>query len=433
MNEPSATPGSVPLPPTTAIYLVALLLIASLSIGSHVLVDGIVLAQTSSAETVNVSGRQRMLSQRIAKAALESAITADSAIAAAKRSEIGVLSARMQSEQARLAARLPQQSPELAAIYLDAPHRLSEKVGRFVALAQHLASMPHIAPGEPDLARLMHAAESSLPESLDAAVSQYERDAEAAIARIRGLMLACLALMLCVLTCEALFIFRPVFRRLRDAHAALRHAATTDVLTGACNRRQTMATVEQEYQRARRYGQPLSVAMLDVDYFKQVNDHYGHEVGDLVLAKLAETARRCLRATDTFGRLGGEEFLLILPATDLGGAAQAAEKIRMAFADGVTHSAIGPCRVTVSAGVSELQPGDQSVHAPIQRADAALYRAKAAGRNCVEVERACQAPHEPGHAQVADAADGLSLTAASKRTEERLSAAGRSPIPSGHL
>jgi diguanylate cyclase (GGDEF)-like protein len=161
--------------------------------------------------------------------------------------------------------------------------------------------------------------------------------------------------------------------------------ADTDALTGVLNRMGFNEAMSRELGRARRYQQPLSVAILDIDHFKKVNDEFGHPVGDQVLVRTANLLSSCVRDSDTVARWGGEEFAVIAPMTAEEGAASLAEKLRSIMA--ATH--LGPKEpVTASFGVAELR-GDDTVESLLQRADAALYRAKESGRN-----RVCRS--EPG-------------------------------------
>jgi diguanylate cyclase (GGDEF)-like protein len=166
---------------------------------------------------------------------------------------------------------------------------------------------------------------------------------------------------------------------------ALHALATTDALTGIANRRQLLDIGEQETRRAQRYGKPLAVLMIDVDRFKQINDRWGHPSGDRVICHIADQLRGTLRAVDSYGRLGGEEFAAILPETDAAGAIQVAERLRLAIEASETARADDGqvIRHTASIGVVALKPDDADFEALLQRADRALYRAKASGRNTV--------------------------------------------------
>jgi diguanylate cyclase (GGDEF)-like protein len=182
------------------------------------------------------------------------------------------------------------------------------------------------------------------------------------------------------------YFFRQLVRKLMEARRQLETFATTDALTGLYNRRRILERFEEECERARRGSAGMSCIMLDADHFKQVNDEYGHLKGDEVLRMIADRSRATLRLYDILGRYGGEEFLALLPGTDLETARAAAERIRQAVAaDLILRTSAGTLRpTTVSLGVAQWQPGD-TVDSVIHRADEALYRAKAGGRNRVEV------------------------------------------------
>ena len=163
----------------------------------------------------------------------------------------------------------------------------------------------------------------------------------------------------------------------------LQSLASTDELTGLPNRRSLLAFGAELVRRAQRHGFPLSLLMIDVDHFKRVNDSHGHAVGDDVLRQLATALPGALRGRDRLGRFGGEEFMVLLPQASLADAAQIAERMRNAVASTPLVVAAGTLHLTVSIGVSELLPGSDSVAALLERADAALYRAKEGGRNAV--------------------------------------------------
>ncbi|MBN1610173.1 MAG: diguanylate cyclase [Polyangiaceae bacterium] len=159
--------------------------------------------------------------------------------------------------------------------------------------------------------------------------------------------------------------------------------ARTDSLTGVNNRRHFLELAELEYVRARRYSRALSVLVVDIDHFKLVNDTYGHAVGDELLTALARAMSGTLRAVDTLGRIGGEEFAMVLPETAGDQAVLAAERIRLSVGRAVVPTAVGPVCATVSVGVATLEGSDHSLDDLLGRADGALYRAKALGRNVV--------------------------------------------------
>jgi diguanylate cyclase (GGDEF)-like protein len=174
---------------------------------------------------------------------------------------------------------------------------------------------------------------------------------------------------------------------LREMNVQLEALSVTDVLTGLANRRRLMTRLEEEVQRARRYKTPLSVVMIDIDHFKQVNDSYGHAMGDEVLRNIGTMLKASLRATDLAARYGGEELTLVLPHTDIPAALQVAENLRQKFAemdhtlDGVTIRKTASMGLAARDGQGEMPDAEDL----LKHADEALYRAKQGGRNRVEV------------------------------------------------
>ncbi|MDE2117333.1 MAG: diguanylate cyclase [Betaproteobacteria bacterium] len=164
----------------------------------------------------------------------------------------------------------------------------------------------------------------------------------------------------------------------------LKRQARIDLLTGLNNRRHFFELAEQELARAKRYGAPLQVLMLDVDHFKLVNDTYGHHIGDLVLQKLSEVCVQTLRGIDILGRIGGEEFAILLPETRGEQALEVAERLRLSIAGAaVPLEQGGSVHLTVSIGVASVVAMDARIDDVLKRADMALYAAKNAGRNRV--------------------------------------------------
>jgi diguanylate cyclase (GGDEF)-like protein len=162
----------------------------------------------------------------------------------------------------------------------------------------------------------------------------------------------------------------------------LRILATTDPLTGVYNRRRFQELGEYELAREQRNRRGLCLLALDLDHFKRVNDTHGHGVGDETLVRLVQTCSTCLRAMDTIGRTGGEEFSVLLPETPLQAALEVAERMRQAVADCVMLVPSGCFHVTVSIGAAQLEEGE-GFEALMARADQHLYCAKHAGRNRV--------------------------------------------------
>ncbi len=168
----------------------------------------------------------------------------------------------------------------------------------------------------------------------------------------------------------------------------LQQKAYTDYLTEVSNRGHFMELGEKELSRSLRYEAPLAILMLDIDWFKRINDSYGHKLGDMVLKKLADICRSTLREIDIIGRMGGEEFAILLPETDQQQGLEVAERLRVAIADMKIPMKDGlPVQITVSIGVASVVSDDDNMDILLNRADEALYQAKKNGRN-----RVCVAP-----------------------------------------
>ncbi len=168
--------------------------------------------------------------------------------------------------------------------------------------------------------------------------------------------------------------------------------AQTDSLTGLANRRYLIDQLEREFARARRYHRPLSMVYLDLDSFKALNDRYGHLFGDEVLHGAARSLKAVLRSTDLLARIGGDEFAVLLPETNLIGAENVAQKLRKAISAYGTQLAPAIQPLTFCAGVSQLREGDTSIDDILARADSAQYLAKASGKAGTRTELELENP-----------------------------------------
>ena len=184
--------------------------------------------------------------------------------------------------------------------------------------------------------------------------------------------------------------YRSVQGRMREAQRRIEHLAQFDTVTGLPNRALLADRLAQETARSRRSSRSFAVLFFDLDGFKTVNDTWGHAAGDLVLALVGERVRKCVRASDTVGRLGGDEFLAILPETTLEGALGVAEKLRLSLCEPYPLGK-AKAKLTASVGVSLFPEHGDDSEALQRAADAALYRAKREGKNRTVV--ATEAPH----------------------------------------
>ncbi len=195
----------------------------------------------------------------------------------------------------------------------------------------------------------------------------------------------------------ACFVYRTVTLAQRTVGelrrvALLEHESITDHLTGVHNRRYLERRLEEEYERARRYGQPLAVLMLDLDRFKEVNDRHGHRAGDAVLKQFGALCQANIRATDIAARYGGDELVVVAPATEPAQALMLAERLRRAVEQQVVQiddarNGVACLRFTASIGVAAVDASTGGAQALLIAADHALYRAKSDGRNKVSFEK----------------------------------------------
>ncbi len=181
-------------------------------------------------------------------------------------------------------------------------------------------------------------------------------------------------------------VVRDISENKRTEDELLRLAAT-DPLTGAFNRREFTSLADQESQRANRYNHPLSIMMLDLDHFKRLNDTYGHAAGDKALQRFTTLCCNALRTVDIFGRWGGEEFVTLLPETDVEGAVIIAERLRKLVSQSILVYNDQKISLTASIGIAQYRSGEMTVEGPLSRADSAVYDAKKAGRNRISVYR----------------------------------------------
>lgn len=385
----------------TMAYVAALVVIALMTLASHVTLDSMMKEHEGAASVVNVSGRQRMLSQRIVSLASQLALDRPEAradlVAALDQFEA---SHRDLVQGAAAASGPAAVDPALHALYFQGAYPLDAAVTDFVARGRRLAAMQaDEVRRSDDLARIVAAAREPLLTALNSVVTYHQQSSERALRMLEWMQTGSLAVVLLTLLIEALLIFRPMVLRISAYTRTLMTLATFDPLTQALNRRSFNDRAAAELARARRYGRTTAILLLDADRFKAVNDTHGHAAGDAVLQALSGAVASLLRPSDLFGRLGGEEFGVLLAETGGPGAMLAAERIRQAIADLRVQTSEGPLTFTISIGVAEVASDEATVQAAMARADQALYQAKAAGRNRVVAAASAtaeRADHAPG-------------------------------------
>jgi len=375
----------------TISYVAALGVLAFLVVCTHFLTDAIIAEEGDTARIVNIAGRQRMLSQRAALLALELSRMTDAARLAPLEgkfantlNEMEFAHHTLRNEAVDIGSRANKKRA-LTEVYRNGPEQLEARIKDFLTQGRSFLQVPAGQRAEaPELARMLEAAHQSLLMAFEKAVTNIQAESEHDIVHLRKNMGLMLGVVLATLVAEALFIFRPLFKRLKAAQAKLLEVAMSDPLTGSMNRRFLMESAKREMLRTRRTGQPLAVMMLDIDHFKTINDTWGHGTGDEAIVVLARTLSGAIRGSDLLGRMGGDEFALLLPGADTNKALTVAKKLRDAVAAAEIKVGSSTLHMTISLGVAELMATDESVTTAFDRADQALYQAKQSGRN-----RAC--------------------------------------------
>lgn len=373
----------------TAAYVAALALIALLSGVTHLLLDRAIVQQQDAATVINVAGRQRMLSQRIGMLAGDlrhgdttAAAPLLAAIVMMDRAHFALLHRNDLSLSSLL-------SEKARAHYYGGEDPLDAYVRRYLKAARTFHAAPQSEAGLIAYNTLHAAARSGLLSDLNHAVVIFEEEANRRIGWLQTVQTGVFVVMLLTLALEAMLIFRPLVSRVRSYAGRLYEMATRDALTGLPNRRHFREAAERELLLAQRSRQPIALLALDIDHFKRVNDSHGHATGDALLVRFGQILQQNLRRSDIIGRIGGEEFAVLLPGAGEADALAVAEMLRAAVEDFDGAGGTLP-RFTVSAGLVQaeaVQIGQsvtrETLDMLMARADAGLYQAKDRGRNCV--------------------------------------------------
>lgn len=378
-------------------YVSALSLIALLSVMAFLILNQLIKTEQSSAALINISGRQRMLSQKTALISIQ-------LVSSSSVSDRNILRVQLVDSANLLDSTyhglvngnrnmsIPgNPSLEIQTLF----NKMDRQLHSFVEEAKALAGEPdyNLNQNNPHLIYITNS-QQDLLSSLDAVVLQYQKESESKTFNLQVIEVVVLLVTLFVLFMEGLFIFRPMVQtislerhKLETTNQILSRLSSLDGLSGIANRRYFDEHLSREWSRAARNNTPLSLIMCDIDYFKVYNDTYGHQAGDECLKKVAQALTDTItRPGDLVARYGGEEFAVILPDTDIVGVASISEALRSNVAKlriDHTNSKIEK-HVTISLGASSAAPNPGSApEVLISQADKALYQAKQEGRNRV--------------------------------------------------
>ncbi len=384
-------------------YVIGLLLIAVAITCSHLIIDYLIARNKQDQQTIHLGYQQNILAQRInqlayryilASRGYEAGVTREllrEAVDEMYRLHLGLLHHPPSAEYAAAAD----------AIYFDARHELDLKIRTYLSAARELAEKPAdlLTPSSP-LARFLQRHNSeALQQGLNLALERYKTADDQAVQQLRIILWGLFLAVLLVLILEWRFVFHPIFYGLLKRADDYRNQAHTDPLTGCFNRRRFMLAADETFQSIQQTSKSCTLLMLDIDRFKWINDHFGHCTGDEVIQALVDSCLGNLRKNDVFGRLGGEEFAVMLRDTTLDQAERVAESLRQKVKalDVAQYDSETRVSFTVSIGVTSMLSCDRSPMDAIHRADIALYQAKAEGRNRVVVST-----HEQGAAPAGD-------------------------------
>lgn len=378
----------------TSAYILALGIIATLTIASHFLTDRINSQQREGAKLTYMIGRQRALVQ-------QSVINATIFFQSGDRLQYDFLSQSindLEGGHKYLADVIAKKdylgaypSDVLYKVYFNSNSFSAKSVDEFIQAARRFMILPQEGKEE-ERGRLINALSGELSRRLivmfDVALENHQEELLQKIDKAYVFQSWSAFFILFVLVVEAVFIFRPLVRRIRDYQQMLLREALEDHLTGLYNRRAFMKRAAVEIGKARRDKTPITVVLTDLDHFKSVNDRYGHKVGDVVLRRFADLARESFRSGDVVGRVGGEEFAILLPNTATERGLQVIERFRKRVCetpchyideDGVQKS----LSFSASFGLIVYTGEGWTIDQLLAAADEKLYAAKAAGRNCV--------------------------------------------------
>ncbi len=375
----------------TLTYVISLTIIAALSIFVHFTLDKIIIEQIVSGKLINVSGQQRMLSQRtvlytneyIARGVVTDKKKALFALNKMNKNYHYLLKEHFEKLKQNQVSPL---SEPMSALYFSEPHNIARKMTEFSSLINQILDRPRSSidtQSNLEGSIFLFMAKEQILNSFNITVKLYEVESNQQIHELRTTQQLLLIIIILTILIECLFFITPLSIKSNRYSKSLYEEANHDYLTNLLNRRSFAVLAKQFVAISKRYHSDLSVISFDIDLFKSINDKYGHDLGDKVIQNVAGTIQENCRDSDSVFRFGGEEFLILLPKTSMSEAIKLAEKIRSTITNSPTLADKLIIEVTASAGVSQWDSEEKNIESALKRADDALYQAKKQGRDRV--------------------------------------------------
>jgi len=373
------------------IYLTTFALIALLITTSLIIIDYIAAEESLMVEVHDIGGRQRMLSERTVHLLLEYAVEKDPD---ARDQIVKLIELSLQpfdkTHKRLIRGRLSAGETviflkSIDDIFFGETVYLDEKARIFIYNTREVLAnewSPELISSY-YLKQLREATKQVLHNGLDTLATEYTRYSKSRIMRLRIIVAILLGGIVVVLCGAGVFVFNPMFKRIETQEQELHNMAFIDPLANCHNRRSFLTSAEIAFERSRRYSHTFAVLYLDIDHFKDLNDNYGHAIGDDAIKELTRICQDNIRDSDILGRIGGDEFGIILQECGLDFAIQTAEKLRQRISDHIILSDAGDINFSISVGAATVIDTDKDIDDILKRADKYLYKAKRTGRNLV--------------------------------------------------
>lgn len=346
----------------------------------HLNVNKIIAIQDAYTAKISVSGFQYMLSQR---AAFFTTAYVDNRDIQDKKTAEGALILLKNRHQESVNTLNDSSSTDvsqaLRSLYFDQPTDLDRTLTAYIASIERMLRNPRRV-SDRDLEDLKIASRAII-ERFDAVLQQYETESETKVDNLRRVQVAILVTIVALFLIQVFVVINPLLKMAEKLSSRLIDEANIDPLTDLHNRRLLDTITDQLIADFKRYQNPLTLVIIDIDDLKKINDSYGHAVGDKAIQVVARVIKSISRKSDKAFRMGGEEFLLILPNTKAEGAYVLVEKIRQAVQSMSDSTAAEKIQFTISSGVSEMSKAENTIKSALKRADDALYQAKGTSKN----------------------------------------------------